>query len=80
MGGYCEAQSRASEPDQMRRVSTRCGAVVQHVGPPAGKDGSHVRGRGRRGRLATDREIYQISKLLRLMGARNLAVKEGSYT
>lgn len=70
MGRNMEVRNRISEPDQSETVFTLgCEVETQHVGAEAGKEGSHVRGGGSRGRLATYQEIYHISKLLKSNGS-----------
>lgn len=79
-GRDVEVQSRISQPDQSEKGGCTGVCVVEwHVGALAGKEDCHVRGRGSKGRLAAYKSFHPISEWLRVMGARNLTVKEGSY-
>lgn len=78
MGRNMEAWNRISEPDQSKKVFTLgCEVETQHAGAKAGKEGSHVRGGGNRGRLATYQETYHINKLLKSNGIQESHCQRG---
>lgn len=70
-----EAQSTVSEPSQSREGILGCRVVAFML--------QHQQVRRATGAAVEDwlhmRRTYQISKLLRIMGARNLTIKEGIY-